>query len=103
MQISQPSTDSEQHAEQAQTSSASFVLDYTILLGSMAVIIINVFGLSIAKTSAAWYALTFFKTLSSGYEGALRSLAISLYARQTGQDSQTGKVLGALSVISVIR
>lgn len=78
-------------------------LDYTLVLGSMAVIVISVFSLSVVRDPIGWYGVTVFRTLSGGYEAALRSLALSLYARQVGQDSESGKLLGGLSVLGLIR
>ncbi|GJJ15318.1 hypothetical protein Clacol_009594 [Clathrus columnatus] len=77
-------------------------LDYLIVIASMTILVISIFGLSIVRDPIGWYSVTILRTFSGGYEAALRSLALSLYARQVGQNSENGKLLGGLSVLGLI-
>lgn len=54
-------------------------------------------------TSAGWYIVSLIRILALGYDSSLKSLALALYARQVGKESESGKLLGALNVLALLR
>lgn len=78
-------------------------LDYLLLLVSECIIAMDMLVLGLIRSSGGWYTVTLLKNLGLGYDSSLKSLALSLHARRTRQESESGKLLGGLSVLAILR